>query len=158
MLMSVEMKELTDNLTAQEKKLNELINIYESKKREIIEMLEFNDMDRLQFYDLILLHEAFDDKRKVEKEIQISKEEIKLRKLFELSETIPKGTIEYLEVFIKYWKQKHHVIRVRNGEYSYNTYKPVVTNQIRKAKDEINRLSRLSHDNNISILSDGEDA
>jgi hypothetical protein len=156
---SVEMRKLTDQLESQTETFLEFQEVYETKKRELMEDLEADNIDRLQEYDLMLFKCAYEDKTKAYHDIQVTREEIKLRELFEQSQIIPKNTVEYCNVFIAFWEQKLEVIRIRNGEYSYNSYKPVANYQISKAKDELKRLSRLSTDNkNISVLSDGEDA
>ena len=156
---SIEMRKLTSQLETQTETFLEFQEIYETKKRELMEDLEADNIDRLQEYDLMLFKCAFEDKKKAYHDIQVTREEIKLRELFEQAQNIPKNTPEYCKIFIAFWEQKLEVIRIRNGEYSYNSYKPVANYQISKAKDELKRLSRLSTDNkNISVLSDGEDA
>lgn len=136
-LQTVEMRELLDKLFSLEKKCSDLIAKYELQKRELITALEFNDLGKFQFYDIILLKETFEDKTKLEHEIEIIKEQIKLREIYERSEEIPKGTVEYYQVFIEYWEQKLNVVRVRKGEFSANRYKHVVDHQIMLAKQKL---------------------
>lgn len=137
---SVEMRKLTSKLESQTQKYLELTTIYETKKAELIADLKADNIGRLQEYDLMLYKCAFEDKTKAYHDIQVTREQIRLRELYEESQTIPKETIEYCEIFIKYWEQRLEVIRIKDGEYSYNHYKPVVDNQIGKAKRQLRKM------------------
>lgn len=136
-LQTVEMRELLDKLFSLEKECSDLIAKYELQKRELITALEFNDLGKFQFYDIVLLKETFEDKTKLEHEIEIIKEQIKLREIYERSETVPKGTPEYYQIFIEYWEQKLNVVRITKGEFSANRYKHVVDHQIMMAKERL---------------------
>ena len=138
---SVELRKLTTQLESQTEKYLELTTSYETKKVELIKDLHADNMDRLQEYDLMLLKSAFENKKKAYHDIQVTREQIKLREIYEKSETIPKDTAEYYQVFIEYWEQKLNVIRVRNGEYSYNKYKPVANYQISRAKHKLEAVA-----------------
>ena len=140
-LQTVEMRTLLDKLDSQTEKYLEFTETYETKKRELITDLEADNIDRLQEYDLMLFKCALEDKKKAYHDIQVTREEIRLREIYEKSETIPKETKEYYEIYIAYWEQKLQVIRVRNGEYSYNRYKPVANYQIVRAKEKLARCT-----------------
>ena len=137
---TTEMRELTTKLEAQKTEYLNLSRKYDSLKEELQGYLAEDDFDRFQSYDLMILKETFEDKKKAYHQIQVTREQIKLREIYEESEEIPKGTVEYYELYIKYYEQKLNVIRIRNGEYSYNSYKIVANHQISLAKERILKM------------------
>lgn len=141
---TVEMRELTSQLETQKTEYLNISRKYDSLKQELQQFLEDDDFDRFQSYDLMILKETFLEKKNAYHEIQVIKEQIKLREIYERSETIPKETPEYYRIFIEYWEQKLQVIRIRNGEYSYNHYKPVATYQIGMAKERLRKAEAVA--------------
>ena len=137
---TTEMRELTTTLESQKTEYLNLSRKYDSLKEELTQYLADDDFDRFQSYDLMILRETFEDKKKAYHQIQVTREQIKLREIYEESEKIPKGTVEYYQTYIEYYEQKLNVIRIRNGEYSYNKYKPVANHQISLAKEKIRKV------------------
>lgn len=137
---TTEMRELTTQLDSQKTEYLNLSRKYDSLKEEFQSYLAEDDFDSLQSYDLMILKETFEEKKHAYHEIQVTREQIKLREIYEESETIQKGTVEYYQIYIKYYEQKLNVIRIRNGEYSYNKYKPVANHQICLAKEKIRKV------------------
>lgn len=138
---TIEMKILTDKLESQTETYLETHQIYETKKQELLEDLQADNINRLQEYDLMIFKEALRDKQNAYHDIQVTREQIKLRELLEKAQSLPNPSKEYFEVFIAYWQQKLVVIRIRNGEYSYNKYKPVANYQISKARNKLEAVA-----------------
>lgn len=156
---SIEMKTLTDKLESQTEKYLELTSTYETKKQELMNALKNDDLDHLQSYDLLAFKVTLEDKRKAYKNIQITREEIKQRKIYEKANQTPKDSAEYYNLFITYWEQVHVVYSLKNSEFAAKKYRPVIDHQISMAKDKLKNISRLSNDNkNFNSISIGDDA
>ena len=140
-LQSIEMRTLTEKLDSQTETYLKLTQVYESKKNELMEDLKADNIDRLQEYDLMIFKEALTDKQKAYHDIKVTREEIKLRELYEKSKNLPNPSREYFEVVIAYWEQKLEIIRISKGEFSYNHYKPVANDRIWRAKEKLARCT-----------------
>lgn len=138
---SIEMRKLTEKLESQTEKYLEITSTYETRKSELLADLEADNIDRLQEYDLMLFKEALQDKKKAYHDIQVTREEIRLREIYEKSETIPKSTSEYYQIYIDYWNQKLRLVRIKDGEFSYNRYKSVADYQIGRAKEKLEAIA-----------------
>lgn len=140
-VLTVEMRELTSKLDSLTKEYLEIVKEYESQKIELIQALQLDQMNKFQSYDIIQFKILFQDKNKLYKAIKVTREEIKLRALFEKSQSLENPSKEYFECFIEYWEQKLEFIRIRNGEYRYNQYKPVAEYQISRARHKLEALA-----------------
>ena len=137
---TVEMRKLTNKLDAQTEEYLEIQTVYETKRDELMQALEEDNIDRLQEYDLMIFKCAVEDKQKAYKNIQITRAEIKQRELYERAEKIPHTSPEYYAVFIAYWEQTHLVYSLKNSEYAANRYRHVVDHQIMMAKHKLEKM------------------
>ena len=137
---SIEMRKLTEKLETQTEQYLEFQNTYETKKKELMEDLEEDNIGRLQEYDLMLFKCAWEDKKKAYHDIQVTRAEIKQRELYEKANSLPKNSEEYYNTFIEYWEQVHTVYSLKNSEYAANKYRPVVDHQIMMAKQKLQKI------------------